>query len=211
MIFLDRQQAGKELVKKLQAYRDAPQTVILALPRGGVVLGRVIADALFLPLDIVVPRKIGAEFNEEYAIGAITETGDAVWNEAERALANKEYVKQKMYEQMQEAARRLSVYRKNLPPRNFKDKTVLLVDDGIATGLTIRAAIATVKTEGAKRVVVAVPVAPSDVIDELKKEVDQVIALTDLTEGAIGAAYQTFPQVDDEKVMALLAASKISL
>lgn len=211
MVFLNRQQAAKELAKKLEALRGATKTIVLALPRGGVVLGRVVADALALPLDIVVSRKIGAESNEEYAIGAITEKGDIVWNEAERDMTDKQYLARRVDEEKREAARRLAVFRKGMPPRDLKDKTVLIVDDGIATGLTIRAAIATVKAEGAKRVIVAVPVASSDIVAELKNEVDEMIALTDLTGGAIAGAYKTFLQVDDEKVIALLAASKIRL
>lgn len=204
-LFDDRKDAGEQLAKKLLAFKGATNTIVLALPRGGVVVGRVVADALDLPLDIVVPRKIGAEGNEEYAIGAITEKGDAVWNEAERSQASMSYLERRMEEERQEAARRLAVYRQGRPPRDLQGKTTLLVDDGIATGLTMRAAIATATSEGAARTVVSVPVCPPDALKLMKQVADDVIVLqVPKYFSAIGAFYRTFPQVEDEEVIKLL-------
>ncbi len=205
MIFLDRLEAGKLLAEKLKKYAHAG-AVVLALPRGGVVLGRAVADALDAPLDIVVPRKIGAPSNEEYAIGAVTETGEAVWNEEEKAAAGEAYCEKAAAEQRQEAQRRLKLYRQGRPARAISGKTVIIVDDGIATGLTMRAAIRTVRGERPARIVVAVPVAPADTVERMSGEADELIALQvpDVFY-AIGAFYQEFDQVDDQMVIALMS------
>lgn len=204
-MFANRRQAGEELAAALSAYRGRGDVIVVALPRGGVVLGRIVADALGAQLDIVVPRKIGAPGNEEYAIGAITETGEAVWNEAERARVGDEYVKQIVAEEQAEARRRLDVYRQDMPARNVKDKVVILVDDGVATGYTMRAAIKTLRKEEAKEIIAAVPVAPRDSVEQLREEADEVVVLD--TPGmfwAIGAHYQEFEQTSDAEVVKLL-------
>lgn len=210
MPFHNREEAAHQLVEKLQRFKSNTDTIVLALPRGGVVLGRIVADALALPLDIVVPRKIGAPENEEYAIGAITETGDVVWNEAEHARAPKEYLARTIAAEQKEAARRLKTYRPPGQPRNLLRKTAIIVDDGIATGLTMRAAIATVKREGASRLIVAVPVCPSDTKKELEREIDELVVLeTPVLFGSIGAFYEEFPQVEDPIVIKLLQAKTV--
>jgi predicted phosphoribosyltransferase len=209
MPFADREDAGRQLAEALASHRRTKNVVIVALPRGGVVLGRVVADFLGAPLDLVVPRKIGASGNEEFAIGAITEEGDAVWNEAERAMADPDYLEQEVKKQQAEARRRLGLYRAGLPPRDLKDKTVIIVDDGIATGYTMRAAVNTVKAAGAARVVVAVPVAPPDSAEALRVAVDEVVVLeTPRLFWAIGAFYGEFGQVDDETVVKLMNSNK---
>ena len=205
MRFKDREEAGKKLIERLATYKGAKDAVVVALPRGGVVLGRVVADALGLPLDIVVARKIGAPGNEEYAIGAVTADGNAVWNEAERAAAGDRYCVEAVRKEVVEAKRRLGVYRSGWLPRDLSRKTVIIVDDGIATGFTMRAAVRKAREEGAKRVVVAVPVAPPDIISVIAGEVDEFIALdTPMTFAAIGGFYSEFPQVDDKTVVSLL-------
>jgi len=210
MSFRDREDAGRRLAAALSAYRRKPDVVVVALPRGGVVLGRIVADALAAPLDLVVPRKIGAPNNEEYAIGAITEEGDAVWNEAERALAGDDYLKGEVAKQQAEAKRRLGLYRAGLPPRDLKDKTVVIVDDGVATGHTLRAAIKTVNAAAPARVVAAVPVAPGDSAARLRSEVDEMVVLeTPLLFGAIGSFYDEFGQVGDEEVVKLMSANRL--
>ncbi|MEK7557266.1 MAG: phosphoribosyltransferase family protein [Patescibacteria group bacterium] len=204
-MFQDRQQAGEELAKALVAYRGQPGVVVIALPRGGVVVGNVVARALSAPLDIVVPRKIGFPGHEEYAIGAITETGEAVWNEAERARVSDEYVKEAMTHEQAEAKRRLNVYRSGRQARDVEGTIVILVDDGIATGYTMRAAIKTLRTEAPQKIVVAVPLAPPETVEQLRAEVDEVIALQQPRFfGAIGVHYQEFGQVDDETVIQAL-------
>ncbi len=204
-MFIDRDDAGRQLAEKLKKYGGRKDVVVVALPRGGVVLGRVVADALKAPLDIVVPRKIGAPGNEEYAIGALTEAGHAVWNEQERALAGDAYIERTVEAELAEARRRLDLYRSGLPPRDLKDRTVIIVDDGIATGYTIRAAIETVRSEGPARVVAAVPVAPPDSAEAVAKLVDEAVILeTPALFWAIGSFYDEFGQVDDDTVIKLM-------
>lgn len=204
MIFKNRQEAGAKLASVLVSYKDK-DAIIVALPRGGVVLGREIADSLGLPLDLVVPRKIGAEFDEEYAIGAITEEGDVVWNEKERAAASVEYIKRAVVRERAEAKRRLHVYREGLGTRDFKNKIVIIVDDGIATGLTMRAAILTVMAGGPKKIIVAVPVSSPEAVAEIKKEVDEMVVLAAPEFlGSIGQFYEDFPQVEDRIVISLM-------
>jgi putative phosphoribosyl transferase len=205
MPFVDREDAGRSLAEALSAYRRKTNVVVVALPRGGVVLGRIVADLLGAPLDLVVPRKIGAPGNEEYAIGAITEAGDAVWNEVEKALTDTGYLESEVKKQQAEARRRLGLYRAGLPPRDLKDKTVIVVDDGVATGYTMLAAVATVRAAGAARIVAAVPVAPADSVEKLRASVDEVVVLeTPRIFWAIGAFYGQFGQVDDETVIKLM-------
>ena len=204
-MFKDREEAGRKLAEALEKYKGLKNAVVVALPRGGVVLGRIVADALGAPLDLVVPRKIGAPFNEEYAIGALAESGEAVWNEEERARCDAEALRTIVAKERQEAGRRLSVYRKGLPPRDLKGKTVILVDDGVATGYTMRAAINTVKAGKPEKIVVAVPVGPKDTLGELKREADEVVILhTPVLFFAIGGFYEAFPQVEDEAVIELM-------
>lgn len=205
MLFKNREEAGRKLAEALEKYKGLKNVVVVALPRGGVVLGRVVADALGAPLDLVVPRKIGAPFNEEYAIGALAESGEAVWNEEERARCDAAALREIVAKERKEADRRLSLYRQGLPPRDLKGKMVLLVDDGVATGYTMRAAINTVKSEQPEKIVVAVPVGPKDTLGELKNEADDVVILhTPVLFFAIGNFYEEFPQVDDATVIALM-------
>lgn len=205
LVFADREEAGKKLGQALERFQGQPNVLVVALPRGGVVVGRAVADVLGVPLDIVVPRKIGAPTNEEYAIGALTETGEVVWNEGERTRFDPEKLRQSVRREREEAQRRIRVYRAGLPPRDLSGKVVLLVDDGLATGLTMRAAIRSVRVEGPRRVIVAVPVAPPHTVHELVSDADEVITLqTPTLFSAIGGFYQFFPQVDDETVVTLL-------
>ncbi|MBI4434816.1 phosphoribosyltransferase [Candidatus Uhrbacteria bacterium] len=207
MTFRDRVDAGRKLAAALEQYRDQNNTIVIALPRGGVVVGAEVARALALPLDIVVPRKIGAPGNEEFAIGAITESGEPVWDRQSVSLtdASEEYLARTVAREQQEAKRRLTTYRGDRPPRNLKDKTIILVDDGIATGLTMAAAIQTIRAEGAARTILAVPVAATDSIAKLHREVDEVVCLSaPQWFGAVGAFYDAFEQTSDEEVVALL-------
>lgn len=208
MRFKNREDAGRKLSGALKAYAGAKDAVVVALPRGGVVVGRAVADALKLPLDIVVPRKLGAPGQEEYAIGALVEGGEAVWNEAERGRFKPAALEDIVHKERVEAARRMSKYRAGLPPRDLAGKTVLLVDDGMATGYTVRAALRTVRGERPSKVVVAVPIGPPDAVASLKSEADEVVVLHQpLTFFAIGGFYDEFDQVDDETVIRSLARS----
>src|SRR3989344_8221800 len=205
MDFKDRIDAGQQLAQVLGEYKNQKDVVLVAFPRGGVVLGRIAADFLGVPLDIVVPRKIGAPWSKEFAIGAIAESGEAVWDEAEKSRVSPQYIEETVKEEQAEAQRRLNVYREGLPPRDFKGKTVIVVDDGIATGLTMRAAITSLRAEKPQKIIVAVPAVPQSSVEEVKREAANMIAvLTPAYFPAVGAFYRDFPQVSDSEVIRLL-------
>lgn len=207
MRFTNREEAGQLLAEKLVPWRGQP-VVVYALPRGGVVLGRVIADALGAFLDLVITRKIGHPYNPEYAICAVAEDGDLVCNEAERTAVDQEWFQGEVEKEQAEAKRRREVYLAGREPMTAKNKIAIIVDDGIATGLTMQLAIREVKHGQPARVIVAIPVVPVDTAAKLRAEVDELVAL-DIPEfylGAVGAYYEEFRQVEDEEVMRLLRA-----
>ena len=205
MVFADRRDAGKQLAQKLMAYKGNPDVLLFALPRGGAVLGAEIAKALELPFDLVVTRKIGAPFNPEYAIGALAETGELIWNEAERQATDKKALDRIVKDETEEAARRIKKYRQGRELPDMIGKTVILIDDGVATGLTIRAGVAAVKDKKPAKVVIAVPHGAKDSLDALRKEVDEVVVLYEPEwYGAVGQFYENFPQTSDQEVLELL-------
>ena len=203
IIFKDRTEAGKKLVGILGEFKNTG-AIVLALPRGGVVVAKEIANALNLPLDIIVTRKIGAPENEEYAIGAIDIDGNTVWNEAERAYANQEHLAEKVAREKEETIRRWNKYREGCGPLDLKGKTAIIVDDGIATGLTMEVAVAYAKKEGAGKVVVAVPVASTESVRALQKVSEVRVLETPIFFSAVGEWYEDFPQVSDEEVIKAL-------
>lgn len=205
MLFADRAEAGKLLAEKLTHYMY-PDAVVLALPRGGVILGAEIARALGFPLDIIAVRKIGHPSAPEYAIGAVDEHGTVILNEQEAASMDPEWLKEEIAREREEAERRALVYRDDRKPIYIPGKSVILVDDGIATGLTMRLAAHTIKKQHPEKIVVAVAVAPSETIDELNEAGMEVITLLPPAEflGAVGAHYISFPQVTDEEVIRAL-------
>lgn len=206
MKFKNREDAGRRLAEKLLAYKDNSNVVVVALPRGGVVLGRVIADTLHTHLDIVVPRKICAPDNEEYAIGALTESGEVVWNEAEKERYSSDALNRIVEQERAEAQRRLTAYRKDIPPRILKNRIVILVDDGVATGYTIRSAIKTIKAEHPQKIIIALAGGPADTIKALKGEVGEIVVIAlPLIFWAVGQLYEEFPQVSDDEVVKLLS------
>jgi putative phosphoribosyl transferase len=204
--FSDRVDAGKRLAQALADFHGK-NAVVLAIPRGGVVVGYEIAAALMLPLDVIVPRKLGAPDNPELAIGAVAEDGSTVLdNHLITYLGvSSGYIEQESQRQRQEIARRMQVYREGNPPANLAVKDVIIVDDGIATGATMKAALASVKNRGAKSVTVAIPVGPPQTITELKHLADRVVCLyTPDYFQAIGQFYEDFNQTSDEEVIRLL-------
>ncbi|EFA80331.1 hypothetical protein PPL_07164 [Heterostelium album PN500] len=206
-MFKDRKDAGQKLRDKLLNFKGVSNTVVVGLPRGGVPVAFEIANDLSLPLDIVVPRKIGAPFNKEYAIGAIAEDGKAYFDREaiEHLGVSTKYLESEMEKQRAESKRRLRVYRGERPPVDFKDKTILLVDDGIATGSTVKAAIESLKVHHPKEIIVAVPVGPQDTISELKESINQVICLaTPHPFNAVGCFYSFFDQTDDDTVIEMM-------
>jgi len=204
--FVNRVEAGKRLASALKNTigKDA---IILAIPRGGVVVGFEVARVLNLPLDIIVPRKIRAPENPELAIGAMAENGVVILDDklVSYLRVSADYIKKESENQRLEIARRLKMYRGDVPLPNLKNRDVVIVDDGIATGSTMKAALASVRKSGAKRVIIAVPVGPPSTIRELETQADLVICLhTPASFYAIGQFYEDFVQVYDEEVKSLL-------
>lgn len=209
--FRDRRDAGEQLADLLTKYKNAKNTLILGLPRGGVVTAYAVAEKLGLPLDVTCPRKIGAPFNPELAIGAITETGEGVFNTEliEQLGIPYSYIAKEIEKEKQVAQRRLTAFRKGFPPRALKGKTVILIDDGLATGATMKAAIESVRKENAESIVVAVPVSPEDTVQEIEQLADEVIYIdTPPFFQAVGQFYENFAQTEDEEVIELLQAAK---
>lgn len=199
-LFRDRLDAGRKLAEKLAPYGGQKNTIVIGLPRGGVVTASAVAKNLVLPLDIIVPRKIGHPFNPEYALGAISEKGTPT---SDFPLTNE--IQKIIEEEKQEIARRIKLYRKGLPSRNLKDKTVILVDDGIATGHTMLAALMTAKEEGAKEVIIATPVLPLENVSEVTSWCDRLVYLAAPADFfAISQFYDHFTQNSDEEVISLL-------
>lgn len=207
MIFKNRQDGGKRLVPALRKFQKDPNAVIIGLPRGGVVTAAEIAKELKLPLDVIVPRKIGAPMQPELAIGAITETGEGIFDESliSRLGVSQSYINHEVEHQKKVSQNRLQMYRKNKPKINLEGKTVILVDDGLATGATMKAAIKSAQAEGAGRIVVAVPVAPPETVEEIRELADEVIVLdTPIFFQAVGQFYDDFSATEDDEVIALL-------
>ena len=204
-MFENREDAGKQLAKRLQRYRGT-DAVVLALPRGGVVVGYEISKELGLTFDIVVTRKIGHPANPEYAVCAVDENGTLLCDESEKKLLSEKWLTDEIKKQIAEAKRRTRVYRGERELARIKEKTIIIADDGIATGLTMRLAVMAVKAEMPSRIIVAVPVAPAEIVRELKREVDKLVVLLPPGEfaGAVGAHYREFKQVEDDTVIRLL-------
>ncbi|KKW35547.1 phosphoribosyl transferase [Candidatus Adlerbacteria bacterium RIFCSPHIGHO2_01_FULL_54_23] len=202
-MFKDREDAGKRLAERLLKYEGANATV-LALPRGGVIVGAEVARALALPLDIVVPRKVGYPGNPEYAVCATDAEGTLVCNERETADIDKGWLKKEIEKEQEEARRRIRLYRVDKDPLDIRNKIAIIVDDGVATGLTMRLAVMAVKKQHPQKIIVAVPVAPFEAVRALREDAE-VIVLEPPEDflGAVGAHYGYFPQVEDAEVMAL--------
>lgn len=207
-MFQDRRDAGEQLSRLLTDYNN--KTVVYALPRGGVVVAEVVAKKLKAPLELLIPRKIGHPYNPEYAIGAVTEHGKPILDETETAYVSKVWLESEITKQREEAKRRRKLYVGNKKPASVAGKTAIIVDDGIATGLTMFAAIDELKELRPKKIIVAIPVMPKDTVQKLKTLVDQVIAIEipDFFRGAIGAYYDNFRQVEDEEVIKILKLNR---
>lgn len=207
-MFKNRNDAGIQLSLKLKNYRDRKDVLVLALPRGGVVTGYEIARYLNLPLDVLIVRKIGFPGQPELGIGAVSETGIVVFNEIILNSYNvpQEYIEKEISRQKEEISRRIKIYRQGKELPQLEGKVIILVDDGIATGATMKAAIATLKKEKLKKLVIALPVAPPEVAKEMKEMADEFICLaTPAGFTAVGAYYEDFTQVSDEEVQELLS------
>lgn len=204
--FKDRAQAGRKLAGQLGKFRHK-DCVVFALPRGGLITAFEVAKKLGAQLDLLIPRKIGHPQNPEYALAAVSEEGDLVVSSKEQInTVDTKWFHQEVERQRQEALRRRKLYLKNSKIKSLKGKIAIVVDDGIATGLTIRAAIKELRRRQPKTVVVAVPVVSKTTAEQIKKEVDKFISLETPDEFyAIGAFYDSFPQVSDDEVIEILA------
>lgn len=204
----DRTTAGHDLARALVKYRKHGDVIVLALPRGGVPVAAEIAHALQAPLDLMVVRKLGTPGHEELAMGAIASGGICVLNEqivAELGISD-EAIERVAARERAELERRLKAYRGERARPHIEDNCAILVDDGVATGATMRAAITALRSEGPAKVIVAVPVAAFDTLNKLRSEADEVVCLaTPQPFGAIGGWYLSFPQISDEEVRSILS------
>lgn len=206
MQFKNRIEAGQRLADALKSYADQPG-VIYPLPRGGVPLGIEIAKGLNMPLDLIIPRKIGHPYGPEFAIAAVGETGEPVINQAEVGRIDAKWFEQEVARQRQEATRRRNAYLGGREPLPVEGKIAIVVDDGIATGLTMKAAIQDAKSKNPAKIVVAIPVVPADTAAVLQEMVDDLVALeiAEHYRGAVGSYYDVFDQVSDQEVIDLLS------
>lgn len=208
MLFQDRSEAGRLLAERLADLSGRKDLQVLAIPRGGVVVGHVVARALGAPLDVIITRKIGAPHNPELAIGAVSSDGTLVLDEASISMigVSPEYIREESTRQQEEIRRRLGVYRGTRPAADLAGKCVILTDDGIATGATMEATIQALRKAPIGSLILAVPVAPRDTLERLRPKVDRLVCLhaADLF-WAVGGFYIDFQQTSDEEVVNLLA------
>lgn len=209
MTFRNRAEAGTLLADCLLSYQDT-QPIVYSLPRGGVVLGAMIAQRLRAPHDLLLTRKIGHPLNPEYAIGAIAEEGEPIWNQSEIESIDKGWLTKALRAARQELRRRRLRYLKKRPIIDPKGRIAILVDDGVATGYTLRAALRALRTRRPAKIVVAVPVVPADIAAILRREADAVIALLipDAFLGSVSRYYDEFPEVSDNEVQRLLTSKE---
>ena len=206
----NRNDAGKRLAEKLANIVNGKESLVLAIPRGGVVVGEEIAKRLQCNLDVIISKKITPLSYPEYAIGAITHDETIYRSENWEKYSQEPNFEEEIQKKKQEAKRRLEEYRKNTDYK-FGDKTVILVDDGIATGATVFVLIKWLTEHKVKRIILAVPVIPADTYEEMKPLVDDIVALEIPTEfHAVGEFYKEFDQVSDDKVIAILDRFKKS-
>jgi putative phosphoribosyl transferase len=213
VLFRDRTDAAKQLAERLYWLKNEIQenkssVVIVAVPRGGVVIGNIIASQLGAKLDLVVSRKIGAPFNPELAIGAVMPDGSYFLNDvAEMMNVSQDYIESQIEKEVKEIDRRLIEFRGNREYYNkLEDKIVVLVDDGIATGATILASAKWIKDKhNCKQLIIAVPLAPREILEDLNRAADKVMVLyTPEPFGAVGRFYHDFNQVSDDEVKEMM-------
>ena len=213
-MFANRVEAGRLLAQELITFCNDDQAILLALPRGGVVVAYQLSLALHLPLDVLVTRKIGAPGNPEFALGAICETGAIYWNR--EATSDLPLSTQQRHSavraQEQEIARRVGLYRQGRPFPDLTGRTIIVVDDGLATGATFFASVAAIRQKRPRRILGAVPVAPRAAVQEARNLLDQLIVL-DVPDPfySVGNFYSDFTQVDDQEVLQCLRSAREAL
>lgn len=208
MRFNDREEAAKQLTEKIKV--DEPKnTIVLAMPRGGVPLGLTIADEFNIPLDVILAKKIGHPMNSEFAIGAMAEGGEPLINDDIHVSST--WLEKRVKQITDEIDRRRAIYSELIEKQSLTDKHVILVDDGIATGHTMFAAIESVRSKKPLSISVAVPIIPEDTFKALEKVVDNIyyVQIPEVFLGSVSAYYENFPQLDDYKVQQLLGNQSI--
>ncbi|MFQ5823157.1 MAG: phosphoribosyltransferase [bacterium] len=204
--FENRQEAGKLIAKKLIHLKEN-NPIILGLPRGGVIVAHEIAQAIGSNLDVIVARKLGAPDNPELAIGAVTENGRVQLNQdiIESLDLSEEYIEKETQKQLEEIKQRVQVYRKVRARVPLEGQVVVITDDGVATGATVKAAILSVRTENPEKLVLAVPVGAEDTLEELERIVDELVYLKKPPLiGGVGQFYRDFSQIEDMVVVSIL-------
>lgn len=209
-IFKDRIAAGKLLARRLKQYKGMGDAVVLGIPRGGVVVAKEVAKTLNLPLDSLVVRKIGAPFQPELALGALDPDGEVVWDQrllGEVGIA-KEDLEETVKMEKEEFIRRENLYRQNKTPLDLDGKIVILVDDGIATGSTVTSSVRFLKRHGAKKIILATPVASKEALEKIVRELGEfgevLVLETPQYFQAVGQFYHQFEPVEDEEVVEIL-------
>lgn len=207
--YSDRRQAGRVLAGLLDGYRGRDDLLVLALPRGGVAVGFEVAHALRAPLDIFVVRKLGYPGHEEYAMGAIASGGVRVMNDLNGMTVREQDLAAVVAREQAELARREQLYRAGRPAADIGGHTVIVVDDGLATGSTMRAAVQALRRQQPARLVVAVPVGAEETCEQLRREADEVVcAAMPRPLRAVGLWYRNFPQASDDEVSQLLEEAR---
>jgi putative phosphoribosyl transferase len=205
--FVDRESAGRALAQKLQHYKGTPDLLIIGLPRGGVVVAFQVALALQAQLDAFIVRKLGAPYQPELAMGAVAEGGMLLLNDAvvNYLSVSKEFIEETAREQMVEVERRQKLYRGDRAMAKIAGRTVIVVDDGLATGATMKVAVRALKRKEPSKLVIAVPLGAASTCSELKNEADELICLmTPEPFFAVGSWYENFEQTTDQQVRELL-------
>lgn len=206
-VFQDRQQAGEQLAKRLHAYKQRPDTVVLGLPRGGVPVAYAVAKPLELPLDTFLVRKIGAPGHEELAVGAIADQNTCILNQhlMQQLGLTQSDIQTTIVNERAELERRNKLYRQGRSPAYLQNQTIILVDDGIATGATMEAAIEALGQLQVQSIIIAVPVASPDSLDKLRPQVDELVCMhAPQSFQAVGQWYVVFDQTSDAQVCELL-------
>lgn len=208
MLFQNRHEAGQKLAQKLKQYKNKKDVIVLGIPRGGVEVAFNVAKILKIPLSIVVTKKIGHPFESEFAIGAVSPDNNYIVDEHHATEAGTDYIKNTVKEMSAEIRRRYKEYTKGILPE-LKNKIVIVVDDGLATGHTMLAAIKYIKSKSPKKVIAAIPVAARDSFEKVKEAADEVVCLEiPVFFAAVGSFYQDFMQLEDEEVKSYLEEAK---